>query len=155
MSIIGNGATMHSYKNNTMEIQTAHYKTRRWLFHFVDKILRNNGFYTIHYDPEIGYTVEYRCPDDPDAIYKVVKGQDEKGFAFYIKTDIDEECMLYLKQGDVLLFELEYEDTVWFTCTTMLIGAKLMDTDYGLGATHYGSISTMISEGLIEKAVVL
>jgi hypothetical protein len=85
----------------------------------------------------------------------VVKGQDENGFKFFIRTDFNEECMFYLKEGDVLLFELEDKDKVWFTCTNLIIAAEFIDRDYALGFTDYGSLSTMLNEGLIEKVLVL
>jgi hypothetical protein len=155
MNVSGN-PSIHD-KTHPMEVQTIDFKTERWLFYFVDKILRENNLYMISYDRKIGFTVDYWFPDDPECIYKVIKGHDEKGFKFFITTDINEECMLYLKQGDFLLFEFEHEyiDKVWFTCTTMLIGAKTMDADYAVGVTYYGSINKMLKEGLIERAIVL
>lgn len=125
------------------------------MFKYIDKILAKSGLYEIGYEAGKGYTVEYWFPDNPDAIYKVIKGHDANGFRFDIWLDADEKHSVYLKQGDILLFECEYEDKVWFTCTTMLIGAKVVDPDFALGVASYGGIETMLVDGLIEKAVVL
>jgi hypothetical protein len=137
----------HNQKPMAMEIQILNYKTRRWVFHSVDKLLRKNCICTIHYNSRIGYTVEYECP----VVYKVVKGRDEKGFEFLIRTDINEESRHYLKEGDVLLFELEDNDNVWFTCTTLNTVSEFLNRDYTLGKTAYGSLSTMLDEGLIKQ----
>lgn len=80
--------------------------------------------------------MEYQYP----YVYKVVKGQDEKGFKFFIRTDINEECVLHLKEGDVLLLELEDEEKVWFTCTTLLlIGEEFINPRHRLRMTKYGT----------------
>jgi len=58
-----------------------------------------------------------------------------------------------LKKGAILIYETEVEDAVWFTCTTMLIGKKALETEDAMGCTEYGSVSQMLQEGLIEKVL--
>ena len=137
-----------------MEIQPTHEQTRWWLFKFADKILHKRDVYRIEYDPDIGYMVTYRTLRNPNAIYKVIKGRETDGCKFnpYLK---DEPCPVYLAAGDILLFESAFEDKVCFTCTTMTFRGICADPHHSYGMTDYGSIETMIGEGLIEKAHVL
>jgi hypothetical protein len=148
-----------------MEIVTEYYTNKKALFSSVGKILRKHGFYSIEtvteevddYSEEKikGYTLRYWFHEA--SVYRVIKGRDGIPFQFlhmpYELDDYKSTKPISLKKGNILVYETEYEDNVWFTCTTMLIGKKEMDSESAMGSTAYGSLSQMLQEGLIEKVL--
>lgn len=135
-----------------MENFTEHYKTKKTLFSSVSKILDKHGLYSIEY---LGYSLNYWF--NKDNVYKVIKGRNDSSFEFMnMPYEVDDHIeIVYLKKGDVLIYETEYEDQTWFTCTSMLKGKKEMQSDCANGFTEYGSLSAMLNEGLIEKVLIL
>ncbi|NII24009.1 type I toxin-antitoxin system SymE family toxin [Pseudoflavitalea sp. X16] len=118
--------------------------------YFVDKILKQNGLYNI-IEEDNGYTLEFWFNDDPERFYKILKGRDGGKFKFMAGH---EPSIMYLEEGDVLLFKFEEEGKVWFTCPKILIGVNTMDAEDAVGFTQYASLSQMAQEGLITNTLI-
>ena len=130
-----------------MEIQTEYHTTQKALFRRVNQIRNANGL-CVFEEEGPGYRLQY-CDDvDLEHVYIVLKGKDGQPFTLH---DEFYECYIRLQEGDVLVYECDENDKVWFSIPSKA-GHENEDTEETVGYSDYGPIPEMVKAGLIINA---
>ncbi|OQP49079.1 SymE family type I addiction module toxin [Niastella populi] len=130
-----------------MEIQTEYHTTQKTLFRRVNQIRNANGL-CVFEEEGPGYKLQY-CDDvDLKHVYIVLKGKEGQPFTLH---DEFYECYIRLREGDVLVYECDENNKVWFSIPSKA-GHENEDTEETVGYSDYGPITEMVKSGLIINA---
>lgn len=131
-----------------MEIKSEFHKTQKTLFRRVNQIRKING--TCDFEPEgTGYRLHYCESDDLDHTYIVQSGKHGDPFRLH---DGMEGSFFHLNKGEILVYECESGNKVWFSYLKWLEELGETDLDHDVGYTEYGCLSDMVQAGLIISA---
>jgi hypothetical protein len=132
-----------------MEVHTEQFKAKRALYDRVNEILQANGLYYIE-EENIGTTLTYWFHDS-EVMFKVLKGKDNDKHLRFMTVG-DDGSLAYITPGDVLVFEREEPEKVWFWYPKLLKGQKAADAEEAFGFTQFPSLSDMLQQGVITPA---
>lgn len=129
-----------------MDIRTEYHTTQKTLFRRVNQIRHANGLCMFEEEGP-GYRLQY-CDDvDLEHVFVVLKGEDGKPFTLY-----DEfcECLITLQAGDLLVYECDENNKVWFSIPSK-DRHENEDKEDTVGYSDYGTIAEMVAAGLITS----
>lgn len=128
-----------------MEIKSEFHKTQKTLFRRVNQIRKVNG--TCDFEPEgAGYRLNYCESGDLDYVYIVQNGKYGDPFTLH---DVMEGSFFHLNKGEILVFECESGNKVWFSYPKWHEELGETDMDLDIGYTEYGCLAEMVQAGLI------
>jgi hypothetical protein len=130
-----------------MKIYTEFHETQKTLFRRVNQIRKADGLCSFEEDGA-GYRLRYCEGIDKHNAYVVLKGKDNMLFRLYHGQ---EACAVDFNEGDLLIYEYEDNNKVWFS-SPALAASDDMDMEDPVAYADYGSLADMVQAGLIADA---